>query len=214
MNTNMKLVVAALGIAGAAFLAGSLATAEPPKDHGMGDFKLPKGWTMEDMQTCMNAGMPGEMHAWMAKSAGTWNGKSTMWMAPDSEPMKSDCTSTLKSVMQGRYVQNEFAGDFPGMGPFSGMGFTGFDNVSQKFVGTWLDNHSTGIMTGTGTLSQDKKTLTWNYNYNCPITKTAKTMRQIETYTSPNEMTLEMFMTDPKTNVEYKMMRVEFTRAN
>jgi hypothetical protein len=181
----------------------------PAAEHQM---QLPPGWTEADMQACTAAGTPGAMQHWLTEGAGTWRGKSQMWMAPGTEPMRSDVTNTIKSIMDGRYVKCTYEGDMPGMGPFTGHGITGYDNVSGKFVSSWIDNHSTGIMQGTGSLSSDNRVLTMNYTYNCPITKKPTVMREITTHNGPNSVTMEMYMTDPKSGKEYKMMHVDFTR--
>jgi hypothetical protein len=104
------------------------------------------------------------------------------------------------------------AGEMPGMGPYSGFGLIGFDNVTKKFVSTWIDNHSTGIMSGSGALSPDGKVLTWTYNYTCPVTNKPAVMREIETITGPETKTLEIFSTEPKSGKEFQMMRIEFTK--
>jgi hypothetical protein len=198
-----------------ALILGSIAAAEQAKDAkapGQPEPKLPPGWTEDDMKACMAAATPGKQHEYLAKQAGTWHGKTSMWMPGASEPMKSECTSTVTSIMDGRYIKAEIKGDMPGMGPFSGLGLYGFDNVSQKFNSTWLDNQGTGMMSGAGELSADGRTLTWNYSYNCPITRKPVIMREVETATGENTKTLEMFGPDPKTGKEYKMMSIEFTR--
>lgn len=204
-----------------AAVAGSIALAQPAKDSkpaapsaGQPEMQLPPGWTEADMQACVQAGTPGKMHELLAKDIGVWEGKCKMWMAPGTEPMTSDCTSTVTGIMDGRYVKGVWEGDMPGMGPFRGEGVIGFDNVLQKFVGTWYDNHSTGIMTGTGELAADGKTMTWKYTYQCPITKKPTTMRQIERTTGEKTKSFEMFGTDPKSGAEYKMMSVEFTKKS
>jgi hypothetical protein len=212
--------LAALGFAVA--VAGSFVfAADPPaKDKsaataapaGQPEMKLPPGWTMDDMKACMLAGTPGKQHEFLAKAAGNWAGKSTLWMAPGGEPARSDVTMTITPVMDGHYVRTDFAGDMPGMGPYRGMGINGFDNVAQKFVSTWIDNQNTGIMTGTGELSADGKTLSWNYTYNCPINKRPAVMREIDTVTGPTTRTLEMWGTDPKSGKDYKMMFIELTK--
>ena len=135
-----------------------------------------------------------------------------MWMAAGTEPTLSECTTNVTSIMDGRYIKTEVLGDMPGMGPFNGFGISGFDNVSQKYVSTWIDNCGTGIMTGTGELSADAKTMTWTFTYNCPIQKKPVTMRQVEHYTGHDTMTLEMFGPDPKTGKEYKSMEISYTR--
>src|SRR5262249_41050720 len=176
------------------------------------EMKLPPGWTMEDMQACMVAGTPGDMQKWMAKDAGTWKAKNKMWMAPGADPMDCEATVTITPIMDGRFIKTEMKGEMPGVGPYNSVGFNGFDNVSQQFVGTALDNMSTGIMTGTGKLSADKKVMTWNYTFNCPLTKKPTVLRQIETDTGPKTKTIEIYSTDPKSGKEYKMMVCEMTK--
>lgn len=217
--------VARIGLVGLAAVAG-LAFAEPPKNQpadkhqpghtqpaGQPEMKLPPGWTEADMQACAEAGTPGEMHAFLAKGVGTWTGKTKMWMAPDTEAMESSATCTITPVMDGRYFKNEMSGEMPGMGPYSGFGLVGYDNVEQKFQSTWIDNHSTGIMYGKGELSSDGKTLTWQYKFNCPMTKQATTMREIETFTGKDSRKWEMWGTDPKSGKEFKMMEMTMNRT-
>ena len=219
MNQRRSLIVGACLLSVAA-VAGLVATGQPTKDAkpatppaaGQPEMKLPPGWTSEDMQACMLAGEPGKMHEFLSKHAGVWNGKSQMWMGPGMDPIASDVTQTITTVMDGRYSKCEIAGEIPGMGPFNGIGFSGYDNVSQKFVGSWIDNHSTGIWNGTGVLSPDQKSLTWTYNYNCPVTKKPTTAREVNTFTDATHMKFEMFCIDPKSNKEYKCMQIEYTK--
>ena len=175
--------------------------------------QLPPGWTAADMQACVEAGTPGENHAKLAECIGTWQGKNKMWMAPGTEPMMSESTTTISSMMDGRFTKCEVAGEIPGMGPFNGFGIYGYDNVSKKYQSTWIDNCGTAIMTGTGELSSDGKTMTWNYNYTCPITKKATTMREVDRTTGKDTKTMEMYTIDPKSGKEYKMMEVAMTRT-
>jgi len=173
---------------------------------------LPPGWTEQDMQAVMLAERQGKCRQHLAKDAGEWRGKMTMWMIPGAEPVISDCASTVTTIMDGRYTRVETASEMPGMGPYTGQGVNGFDNVSQKFVSTWIDNHSTGIMTGVGTLSSDGKAIEWEFNFNCPLTKKPTAMRQIETIGGQGTKTLDMFGADPKTGKEFHMMHIELSR--
>lgn len=200
-----------LFLSAVAVLAGSIAIAQPAKDKAP-EMTLPPGYTPEDMQACVIAGTPGKMHEHLAKQVGTWTGETQMWMAPNTPAMKSPCTWIVTSVLDGRYIKAELKTDMPGMGPMTGLGYVGFDNVTQKFVGNWMDSMSTGIMNGTGELSADGKVTRWSYTFSCPITKKPAIMRQVETVTGPNAYTLEMFTPNPKTGVEYKCMQVDFTR--
>ncbi len=221
---NRRSVYVSLFAAAGLVVIASVAIAQQAKDvvkegiksaaGEIPELKLPPGWSESDMQACMMAGMPGEQHAHLAKDAGVWYGKNTMWMAPGAEAVQSECKATMTTMMDGRFLKCEVEGEMPGMGPFNGFGLYGYDNVSQKFVGTWIDNCGTGIMTGTGELSADGKVMTWTYTYNCPITKKPMTMREVDTTTGPSTKTMEMFGKDPKSGQEYKMMVIEYVRKS
>lgn len=215
MRTHQLLAIGCLAAVAIAILAVSHASADRAKDSktaGPADFKLPPGWTMEDMQACMKAGTPGKVHKQLAEGVGTWHGKNTMWMSPSSEPMHSESTSKVTAIMDGRFIKVDVDGEMPGMGPYHGLGIYGFDNQSNKLVSIWIDNHGTGIMKGTGEQSDDGKTITWRYKYTCPVTKKPTTMREVETITGNDIKTLEMYGVDPKGGKEFKMMEVALTR--
>ena len=218
MKRTKMLVPVCIAAAGLVTAVVSIAIADPTNDPkapaGHPEAKLPPGWTNEDMQACMLAGTPGKMHEHLMKSVGTWQGKSKMWMAPGGEPLESEYVSTVRSMFDGHYTSCEMVGDMPGFGQFNGLGIYGYDNVSKKFVSTWVDSQNTGIMVGTGELSPDQKTLTWQFTFNCPLTGKATVMREIETITGENTKRLEMFGPDPKSGKEYKMMSIEFTKKS
>jgi hypothetical protein len=228
MKTKFRYVAVLVAVAG--LLVSGIAIADPAKnaksdakkgtdakgsaatDSAELEFKLPPGWTKADMEACMLAGTPGKSQQRLVAEAGEWAGKTTMWMMPDSPPVTSECSATITPIMDGRFTLTEMNGEMPGMGPYIGQGLQGYDNVSQKFVSTWIDNHSTGIMNGEGKLSADGKTLTWTFTFNCPLTQKPATMRQVETLTGSKTKTLIMYNTDPKSGKEYKMMNVELTK--
>jgi len=218
MKSQKIIVPLCISVVGLLAAVGSLAMGEPAKDMKPAgqpaEMQLPPGWTPEDMQACMIAGTPGKQHQMLASGAGSWTGKNQMWMAPGMPAITSESTAMVTPAMDGRFTKCEFKGDMPGMGPFSGFGIYGFDNVSQKFVSTWIDNMGTGMMQGTGEASADGKVITWNYTYNCPITKKPTKMREIETITGPNSKTLEMWGIDPKSGKEFKSMFIEMTRKS
>jgi hypothetical protein len=189
---------------------------QSPASYGQqpeGQPPLPPGWTEADMQACATASTPGEQHAQLAKSIGTWTGNTKMWMAPGMEPTQSTCTSTVAGIMDGRFTKCKMEGEMPGMGPFNGFGIYGFDNVAQKYQAAWIDNCGTGIMTGIGELSSDGSTMTWKFSYTCPITKKPTTMREIDRFTGKDSKTTELFGIDPKSGKEFKMMEIVFTRS-
>src|SRR5262249_28832859 len=130
--------------------------AQPPA----GEMKM-SPQQMAGMEAMMKAATPGKEHAHLQKAVGTWEGTAKMWMEPDTTPTESKCTSGITSVLDGRFTHCDVTGDMGGR-PFHGSGLYGFDNVSHKYQMTWVDNMGTGMMSGTGELSADSKTMTWS----------------------------------------------------
>ena len=207
----MKFTSLPLACLGLAAIAAAAYAADVKKTDAPA-VQLPPGWTAEEMQRCIEAGTPGEGQARLMRDGGTWVGKSSFWMAPGMDPIKSEVVAEYAPVMDGRYVRCEMSGNCPVMGPFQGLALLGFDNVSKKFVSSMVDNHSTGIMQGEGELTKDGKTLNWEYVVNCPREQKPVTLRQVETVTGPKTKTLEMFGKDPQSGDEFKMMDIEFTK--
>jgi hypothetical protein len=209
-----------LSIAAIAFAAGAIALAtfsstaqdaQPPSEQ---EFQLPEGWTMEDMMVFAEAGTPGPMHELLAEGVGRWQAETTMWMAPDTDPIMSKGHSVVTPIMGGRFIKVEMTGEMPGMGTYNGFGIYGYDNTTKQFQAIWIDNHSTGMMRGTGKLAEDKKGIEWDFTYTCPLRKQPATLHEIERVTGENTRTLEMHGSDAKTGVEFKMLEIKFTRAS
>ena len=210
MNAKKFLLPSCLAALGLAALVGSIIAADIPSPTA--DFKLPPGWTEADLQKCMVAGTPGAPHKRLAADIGEWTTQCTMWMAPGADAIKSEGSSTVTALLDGRFIHVEMKGEMPGMGPFHGYAIYGYDNVAKKFVSTWVDSMSTGMMTGEGKETEAGKSITWTYTGNCPITEGPVTMREIETNVDANTKTLEMWGPDPKTGKEFKSMAITLKR--
>ncbi|MEO6542150.1 MAG: DUF1579 domain-containing protein [Ferruginibacter sp.] len=101
---------------------------------------------------------PGDMHKWMAKTNGTWEGEVSQWMDPKAPPTKAKATNVQSSALGGRYVIGKFSTTMMGM-PFEGMSTMGYDNARKMFTSTWMDNMGTGIVHMSGTYDETTKTL-------------------------------------------------------
>lgn len=191
-------------------------SAQPPKTAATppaGEMPpLPPGWTEADMQACIAAGTPGPEHQKLAQCVGVWQGTNKMWMAPDTQPAEGTVKTNITTIMDGRFVKCEVSGECPTMGPFSGLGIYGFDNVTKTYQATWIDNMGTTQMTGKGEASTDGKTITWTYHYTCPVSKKPTTMREVHTKTGADTEKMEIFGVEPKSGKEFKMMEASLTR--
>ena len=163
----------------------------------------------KEMKLMMDAATPGEPHKKLAEMAGTWDATVTMWPAAGAPPITSNGTAVDKLVLGGRYLQEEFSGTMMG-GPFSGLGYTGYDNVAKQYVGTWMDTWSTGFMSSTGK-ADGKNTTTYTATMSDAITgKTAKATNKI-TVVSKDKHVMEMWGPG-KDGKTYKMMEITYTR--
>jgi hypothetical protein len=105
------------------------------------------------MDAMMKAMTPGAPHKLLGELAGEWTFTNKMWMDPSAPPTESTGSASYRLIMGGRYLQMEQRGMFAGM-PFEGVGTMAFDNVTQKYYLSWIDNMSTGLFVSTGPTTQ------------------------------------------------------------
>ena len=160
----------------------------------------------EDMQKMMQQMMElsklNENHKLLGELAGTWSYTVKMWMNPDpnAKPEESKGTAVRKSLMDGRYCVLDVTGKMEMPGPdgkkkettFKGMGLEGYDNVKKKFIGTWVDNMGTGIMTSEGTYDPVTKTFTYTGEYE-GIPGIKQKIRETVKIVDKNHHTLEWY---------------------
>ncbi len=160
------------------------------------------------MDAMVKAGTPGAEHKKLTDMAGTWDAKVRMWMKPGAPPEESAGVSEATSIMGGRYLEEKFTGMMMGQ-PFTGQGITGYDNVQKKYVATWADSMSTGIMNSTGRADGNKMTMSGQMAD--PMTGKMSTLKEVMTVTDNDHHTFEMWAPGPDGKV-YKMMEIEYTR--
>jgi len=149
---------------------------------------------------------PSKAHEMLAKDSGTWDAELTFWSPDNPQEMKSTATVTYKMIMGGKYQEGNYSGDMFGM-PFEGKGTVAFDNATEEFVSTWIDNMGTGMMVTRGKYDEATKTSTFHGEMVDPVTKKAKKVKEIITYIDDNNQKMEMFdvLEDGK---EFKSMQV------
>lgn len=197
MRAKITLAVAALFVSTAALAADA-----PPQMSA-------EQKAMMDKMT--KAATPGSQHAMLSKMAGEWTCSVKLQMDPSQPPQASQSTATITGLMDGRYIQEVDSGMMNGM-PFTGMGLYGFDNVSGKYVSSWIDNMGTGIMTSVGAADASGKVITWMGTMNDAVTGKPATARMVTTIADDDHHTFEMFSTPPGAKKEMKVMTIEYAR--
>ena len=164
----------------------------------------------EMMAAMMKAGEPGENHKHLGRMAGDWEYTMKSWMAPGQPPEESKGTMHGEMLMGGRYLRHHWKGSFSGM-PFEGMGTEAYDNMSKKFLSTWIDNMGTGIMMSTGTCDAAGKSCTMVGDTADPMSGQTMTMKGVITWADNDHFKNEMFVKDPSGN-EMKVMEISASR--
>lgn len=163
------------------------------------------------MDAMMKAATPGANHEMLASIAGDWTFKNRMWMNPAAPPTESTGTVTYTTLLGGRYVQGQYRGDMMGT-PFEGVGLMGYNNTSQRFEATWVDNMDTMIMYMTGQYDAATKTLTYTGQMDDPVKPgTTVKVRQVVRLVSPDAHVMEWYET--RNGKEVKTMEVTYNRA-
>jgi hypothetical protein len=161
------------------------------------------------MEVYKKVATPGAPHKMLAKLAGTWTTRTRAWMEPDKPPMEGTGACEQKMLLDGRYLQQEYASEMMGS-PFSGINLIGYDNHTRKYMSTWIDSMSTGIYYFEGTAGADGRTITQESSYDDPV-RGPMVWRSVTRIVDDNTLEYEMVLI-PKGGKEEKMMEMTVTR--
>jgi hypothetical protein len=203
MKNYNRYIGSALVVAGT--FAATLALAEDKSDSKKPDPKME-----EMMKKAEAAGAPGAAHKALEPLVGDWNAEVKIWMAPDAPPEVTKATAKSTWAMKGRFVREEFNGEFMGK-PFHGLSFTGYDNVKEKYNTVWIDDMSTTMVTSEGEADKSGKVITFEGSYACAMTgEKEKPAKQVYRIISRDKHIFEMH--DPRLGANSKTMEITYTR--
>lgn len=202
---KIRLSIAALVLVPA---GAALAWSSSAQDKKAADAAAPKD--DPSMMKMMEFARVGPHHKVLDARVGTWSVEVKMFM-PDGKVETTHGTSKVSWIMDGRFVQDSFAGEFMGQ-PFQGEGRIGYDNLKKKYVSTWLDTAGTGIYYSEGTY--DANTKTFRFAGEMPDTDAGKYVksRAVETWHGADHYVVESFMPGPD-GKEFKNMELHCKRA-
>jgi hypothetical protein len=162
------------------------------------------------MEAWQKAMTPGEGQKRLAPLVGTFETKVRTWMDPSKPPEDTAGASVNTWALGDRYVQMKYEGIFMGE-TFNGIGYTGFDNVSKKYVSTWIDTAGTGMMWSTGAMDAAGKVMTMKAIVNDPATGKPSPADTKLTITDNDHHKMEMWGKGPDGKMN-KIMEIEYTR--
>jgi hypothetical protein len=206
MKHRLLISVVTMALAGA---APCLADEKPKQASRAG---APAGMPNQEEMTkaWMAAATPGEAHKKLEPMVGSFTVVTKMWMDPAKPPEESTGTSESKWVLGGRFVEQRVEGTAMGQ-PFSGIGYTGYDNYKKKYVGSWTDTMGTMIMISTGTVDASGKKFTFWSTVDDVVMKKPAKVKEIVTVVDGDHHTYEQWSPAPDGKM-FKSLEVQYTR--
>jgi hypothetical protein len=166
----------------------------------------------EMMRRWQEAMTPGDPHKALEQFVGEWDAVTRVWMeGPGKPPMETTGASSSTMALGGRFLRQDFTGQMMGM-PFTGVGFTGYDNVKKKYVASWMDSMSTALSTMEGTFDTSGKVLTTFGKMDDFTTgERNKTIKYVIRVVSPDKHVFEAY-DQVGTKSEFKAFEITYTR--
>ena len=159
---------------------------------------------------------PGPEHAIFKDDAGTWDATVESFMVPGAPPAVSKGVETSRVGCGGLCLITDFKGSFT-MGPpptpptpFEGHGTDTYDVGKKKYVGSWVDSMSAGLMTSESTYDAASKTMS-GWMAGPDLTGNVTKMKSTMVMKDPNTRVFSMYnvASDGKESLG---MRITYTR--
>jgi hypothetical protein len=164
----------------------------------------------EQMKIWQDYMTPGSMHQMLAKSVGDWKTVSKFWMDPAGDPMVVEGTGKTEMILGGRYQKMTSYSTMMGM-KTEGISTIGYDNATEEFTMTWIDNIGTGTAIAKGKYDDSTNSITMNGSMVDPMSKQELKIKQILKFLDDDHQLIEMYI--DYNGQEFKSMEVELTRA-
>jgi hypothetical protein len=148
---------------------------------------------------------PGNPHKLMADEVGTWNCDMTFWSEANGKPEKAASIAVIRMILGGRYQEADYKGTMMGQ-PFEGKSTLAYNNASQEYTTTFIDNMGTGMMVAMGKYDEKTKSMELKGEMVNPLNGKKTPYREVYTIVDPTTRKMEMF--DVKNGTEYKSMEI------
>jgi Protein of unknown function (DUF1579) len=195
----VAVVTAVAGVAGAPARARTAAT------NG------PQGAQQRAMsEATTKAATPGPERARLAKLVGEGNLAVRMWVALGAAPPEVAGLSSRSTVLGGRDLSGRATGTMM-REPFEGMGWTGYDDVTKRYEGAWVDDMGPAVMSTRGRWNAGGNVFTAAAEEPDATTGKMTTMRMVTRFVCADKR-VSGFLTPGPEGAEFKTVEVTSTR--
>ncbi len=151
-----------------------------------------------------------EEHKLIESMAGTWDASVKFWTQPGTKPHISMAKSTCKSILNGKFLLEDYKGSFSGK-PFEGMSIMGYDTTLKTFSNYWVDNMGTGAIYSEGKIDPETKIISLKGHVTDPLSQSKKTTYSIIRITDENNHIFEMYDVLPE-GKKFKTLEITYTK--
>ncbi|MGP1309617.1 MAG: DUF1579 domain-containing protein, partial [Phycisphaerales bacterium] len=130
---------------------------------------------------------------------------------PEAPATESTAKAKTEWIMDGHYQRMTFQGEAMGF-PFTGESVSGYNKVTGKYFGTWIDSMSTAFGISYGSVDAAGTTFTYHGEYDDPMTGGKMKTREVIKLKNDNEFTMTAY-TLKDDGSEFKHMELHYTRA-
>jgi hypothetical protein len=130
---------------------------------------------------------------------------------PNAPAQDIEGTAEGKLIMGGRFVAISHQGMTNGT-KLEGLNTIGFDNVINRYVSSWVDNATNGIIHFVGTYDATKKQLTMEAHYSDPVSRRLTIARTVTTFVDAKTWTYEEFISHAKGEKETPSPTITFKK--
>ena len=132
-----------------------------------------------DLSGCMPS-KPQAEHDWLHQLVGEWTYETECMMGPDQPPMKSSGTQSYSSI-GGLWLVGDGTGAMPDGSPATTRITLGYDQMKERYVGSFIGSMMSGQWVYSGTRSADGTVLTLDTE-GPDFTQPGKTAKYRDTY--------------------------------
>ena len=151
----------------------------------------------EDEETRLRKlAMPAEHHEHLEAGIGEWDLVIRMWTTPDGEPTETRGSATSRWILGGRCVETLYQGEVAGR-PFQALRIEGYDNLSEKYIGTWRDTMGTYTLVFRGTCDEECLVRTMTATFTEPTSRRTLSIKNVTALDEDGIYTTILFLEGP-----------------
>ena len=149
-------------------------------------------------------------HARLIAMCGTWDVEMTFWFRPDGPGVTTKGTSTIKSLLNGLFVEEKIEGALNGA-PFTTLAWTGFNTSTHQYEATRIASTNTIRIAETG--GYDEKAQQFELKAEYPVAGDTWHQRTVIQPLSADAMVATSYLSFGQVP-EWKGVEIKYTRRS